>query len=163
MLSAKNINKLCMSGLYCCKPMLDILPVYKRDNPFWCRNWTFTVKVSKSGKYVMVDTYYGKDCIELTDENFDEFTLIFDLRDVEEYHGSDSSFYDYPDEDRWVVAVDSGRMTMKKRFIKRDSMPEKEKVINRICNEIDVLRDRLENKEAMLQKIMNDEVDLRYV
>lgn len=171
MLSQENINKLNFNGLYKCEPVINWVPYYKRDNLYWCINWTFKpcVHTDAQGEkiFYMRDTYWGSSSdsltVVLTDKNFDKFELIFDFRDVESYTFSSDKFYDYPDDERWVLSVDSGGMYSPKRFIKKGSMPIKERVIERLQERIDDLEYTLKGKKKDLEKVMNGEVDLRYV
>lgn len=164
-LSQANIDKLNMNGLYHCNPVLEWLPSWKRDNPYWCRNWTFRVR-KYDDDYYMYDTYWstGDDYpVKLTDENFDKFELVFDFNDVEEFKCSYLKFETYADEDRFRVAVDSGGVNYPKYFIRKDAMPQKDLVILRIQNEIAVLQGELDYKKKELEDVINDKVDLRWV
>jgi len=171
MLSQENISKLNFNGLYKCEPMIDKLPSYKRNTPYWCVNWTFKphIYTDTHGEksFYMRDTYWGSCSdsltIELTDKNFDKFELIFDFRDVESYTFSSDKFYDYPDDERWVLSVDSGGMYSPKRFIKKGSMPIKERVVERLQESIDDLEYTLKCKKKDLERVKNDEIDLRWV
>ena len=115
MLSQENIDKLHMSGIYQCKPVLEWLPEYKRDRPYWCRNWTF--RCYRGGnKYYMYDTYWSTGDnypIELTDDNFDKFEYLFDLDQIQ-YVNDYSRWIEYPEEDRWIAPLDSGGITYSK-------------------------------------------------
>lgn len=165
MLSQSNIDKLHMDGIYRCDPVLDWLPSYKRDNLYWCRNWTFKVKKTRDGKYYMYDTYWstGDDHpIELTDENFDKFEYLFDLGDVR-YVNTYTYWLEYPEEDRWMVPLDSGGISYTKFIVRRGANRVKEKVIERIQREIDDLKREIAYKERTLEDVINDEIDLRWV
>ena len=159
MLSQENINNLHMNGIYRCDPVLKWLPSYKRDNPYWCRNWTFRVK-ERNGEYFMYDTYWSiyDDCpIKLTDENFDKFEYLFDLDDVRfiDYN----SWIEYPEEDRWSVGLDSSGMSHKKYIVRRDASKIKERVVDRMQRDINYLRQDLAYKERLLENIIDGSVD----
>lgn len=161
MLSKENIEKLHLNGIYRCDPVLNWLPSYKRDNPYWCRNWTFKIGRSKSGKYFMRDTYWatGDDYpVELTDENFDKFEFLFDLDDIK-YENSYESWLEYPEEDRWRVPLDSGGTSYSKYIVRKNAKKIKERVIERMKRDIDYLRQDLAYKEKILEKVISDEVD----
>ncbi len=165
MLSQENIQKLHMNGIYRCDPVLSWLPSYKQDNPYWCQNWTFRVR-EYNGKYWMIDTYWstGDDHPkELTDENFDKFELIFDLDDVERFNGEYSRWICYPKDDRWLVAIDSGGLGHAKYFIRKGSRPIKEKILELLNEELNSLQSMVYSKQRDIERVMNDEVDLRYV
>ena len=154
-LSKTNADKLCMSGIYRCEPMLDKLPSYKRNNPYWCKNWTF--HVCKGGnKYYMYDTYWSgmdENPIELTDENFDKFEYLFDGDEIRRVKYSD--WLEYPEEDRWCIGLDSGG---KDYYIRTTANKVKERVIERIQHEIDMMKTNIKYKEDLLAKIISGEV-----
>lgn len=158
-LSQTNIDKLCMTGVYRCKPMLELLPIYKRDDPYWSNNWTFKVRIV-GGNYYMCDTYYNEFIIEITDDNIDKFEFVFDLNDVEEFRGL--HWGDYADEDKWIISLDSGGRYFPRCMIKKGATPIKERVVERLYEELDSLKDELIRKEQAIIKVMNDEIDLRY-
>jgi len=160
-LSNDKINKLCMSGIYKCDPMLEKLPSYMRDNPYWCHNWTFRV-AEDNGDYYMWDTYWGNNfCILLTDDNFEKFEFLFDSNEVEFYRGS--HWDEYPDNQKWRVRLDSGGNTNPKLLIKHGAKPVKERVVKRLLEEIKSLENQVEDKKRSLTLVNNDKVDLRYV
>lgn len=160
MLSQENIDKLHMNGIYKCEPVLSWLPSYKRDNPYWCRNWTFRPKKYRD-EYYMQDTYWsiGDDYpVKLTDENFDKFEFLFDLGDIR-YVYDYERWLEYPDEDRWVVALDSGGYSDAKYVVRRGATKVKERVIARMQRDINYLKRNLADKERKLERIINDEID----
>ncbi len=161
MLSQKNIDKLCLNGLYKCDPVLEWLPEYKRRDPYWCKNWTFKVRHS-GDSYYMVDTYWSINSfsVELDDDNFSKFTLLFDFNDVVE---CDYNWDDYDDNDKWFVATDSGGWNYAKHYIRKDAVPVKAWVVGRIIRKIEGLKRDLESAERLLVQVKNDEIDLRYV
>ena len=161
MLSQKNIDKLCMTGLYRCDPksiLSEAATIY--DNPYHGRNWTFKVEV-RGEEYLMVDTYWSvsPDTISLSDGNFDKFELLFDMNDVKKYYGS--FFEDYAPEDRWVVRLDSGGATRPFKIVRKEAFPVKERVMSRILEEIEFLKSQINMNEQLLQQIQNDEIDTR--
>ena len=160
MLSQENINKLHMNGIYHCDPVLEWLPSYKRDTPYWCKNWTFKVKEYK-GKYAMYDTYWatGDDHpIELTDENFDKFEYLFDLNDIR-YVNSYENWLEYPEEDRWRIPLDSGGTDYAKYVVRRGAKKIKELVIERMRRNIEYLKFDLAHKERLLEGIIDGSID----
>lgn len=122
MLSRKNYNKLNEHGLY-------ERPPTKKDEDmhhdvWWCKNWTFKCSKRDDGSAIMFDTYWGYDgnSIEVTDENIDEFKLIFDFRDVEKISADIADEYD--PEDIYHVATDSGGMYCGGNYYKKiDAKP----------------------------------------
>ena len=163
MLSKENKEKLVLTGLYRCEPNKKYRSQLHWDNMYHCFNWTFKVHHRESDDtWFMVDTYFNDKYIELTDENFDEFELLFDFNEVEKYSGR--NIYDYDEGDWWHVAVDSGGMSCGgKYYLKRNALPNKEKVLSRLKEEIDSAERNLEYKKDKYKRAMNGEVDLRYV
>lgn len=162
MLSQENIDKLHMNGIYRCEPVLSWLPSYKRKDPYWCRNWTFRVR--KSNKYYMYDTYWSTGDeypIELTDENFDKFEYLFDLDDVR-YINSYENWLEYPDEDKWIVGLDSGGIRYPKYVVRRDAKKVKERVVERMQRDIEYLKSDLAQKERLLAGIIDGSIDYNF-
>lgn len=111
MLSESNRIKLCMSGIYTHEPETKYRGSLYSDNLYHCCNWTFTVQQWNDGRIFMTDTYWSDGSslkIELTDDNIDEFTLLFDCNDVTSHSGH--NIYDYDESNWWHVAIDSGGM-----------------------------------------------------
>lgn len=164
MLSNKNIEKLCMSGLYKHDPVKEWRGSAYKDNLYWCFNWTFTPSYDKDNNiWYMVDTYYGDTHIKLTDENFDGFEFVFDFNEVVKV-SNDYHFSDYNENDFWFkMATDSGGWEFAKSYIKKDAKKNKNKVIQRLTEEIEGLERSLEYKKEQLERIKNDEIDLKYI
>lgn len=156
MLSQKNIDKLNMNGIYSCEPVLSWLPSYKRDNPYWCRNWTFRVRKYKD-EYYMYDTYWstGDDYpVKLTDDNFNKFKYLFDYNDVKRV--TYKNWVEYPESDRWVVGLDSAGMD---HWVRKNVKKKKEAVIERMKYDIDTLESDLKFKKKLLQDIIDNKTD----
>ena len=161
MLSQENIEKLHMNGIYRCTPVLEWIPSYKRDNPYWCKNWTFRVKESKSGKFYMYDTYWSTGDeypVELTDENFDKFEFLFNLDEIR-YVNSYGDWCEYSVNDRWRVPLDSGGMEHAKYVVRRWAKKVKQCVIERMQREISYLKQDLSHKEIILEGIISGDID----
>lgn len=163
MLSQENIDKLHINdGIYICEPVLSWLPAYKRDTPYWCRNWTFRVRQYKD-KYLMCDTYWstGDDHpIELTNENFDKFQYLFDLGDIR--YTDYQNWLEYDEQDRWHVALDSGGKNYAKYVVRRGAKKIKERVIQRMTEDINYLKQDLAHKERILTGIIDGTIDYSY-
>jgi hypothetical protein len=163
MLSKENKNKIVHTGLYRCEPNKKYRSQLYWNDMYHCSNWTFVVHHCESDDtWYMVDTYFNDKYIELTDENFDEFEFLFDFNEVEKHSGK--NIYDYDENDWWHVATDSGGMRCGGKFyLKRNALPKKEKILNRLKEEIDYAERNLEYMKDRYQRVMNGEVDLRYV
>ena len=163
MLSKENKNKIVLTGLYRCEPNKKYRSQLYWDDMYHCFNWTFKVHhCERDDTLYMVDTYFNDKYIELTDENFDEFEFLFDFNEVEKHSGK--NIYDYDKNDWWHVATDSGGMYCGGKFyLKRNALPKKEKILNRLKEEIDYAERNLEYMKNKYQRVMNGEIDLKYV
>lgn len=165
-LSKEDVVKLNFNGLYSHRPDVKYRGKLYADDLYWCFNWIFKVKEcthSDTGEkyYKMIDTYYGDKGIELTNENFNEFKLIFDFDDVREI--SKEASYNYNDEDVYQVAIGSGGWRYdRKYFVNKETKKNKDIVISRLKGEIDSLEYKIDREKEQLKQIENDEVDLKY-
>jgi len=124
-----NINKINTNGLYKSEPF-NVFGY----NPYWCKNWIFKVK-EKNGSLYMVDTYFNDTCIEVTDDNVNNFELLFDFDDVKEI--TLQEYEKYNDEDRFMAAIGSGGWKFStKYFVKKDAEYSKDKLIEILEYEI---------------------------
>lgn len=162
MLSQENREKLVMSGLYKCKPQLDWIESFRRDNPYHCINWIFKPSYRKdTDTYYMKDTYWGDKGFELTDENFNKFELIFDFNDVEQYKGQHPE--DYDEENIYCVAIGSGGWQYdRKYFIKKCIEPNREKVLQRLREEIDSAERNLKYAKDKYKRVESGELKLEW-
>lgn len=162
-MSKSNVEKLVMTGLYKHEPDRRYRGALYWDNMYHCFNWTFRVRHNEEdNKWYMVDTYFGDKYIELTDENFDEFEFLFDFEKVEKHSGE--NIYEYDESDWWHVAVDSGGMYCGgKYFVRKDAVKSKEKVLKRINEEIQGLKNKIDYNKELYERVLKDEVNLKYV
>ena len=155
-LSQENINKLCMTGIYQCKPVLSWIESWRRDNPYHCINWTFKVRKYDDGAYYMYDTYWsggGGLSIKLTDKNFDKFNLLFDMNDVHKVSPPD--FYDYNEEDRWHIALDSGGYQYSRYyFVRKGAKKNKDIQLERLNRELESLKAQVRWKEEEIKRVL---------
>lgn len=165
MLSQENINKLCMTGLYICEPNKEWRSSLYWDDMYHCCNWTFRVHKYGDGRYFMYDTYWSDNAalhIELTDKNINEFQLLFDFNDVNSHSGK--NIYDYDQNDWFHVAIDSGGLYCGgKYFVKNTAIPNKDKVLKRLEDEIKGKENDIEYIKRKYELVLKDETDLRYV
>jgi hypothetical protein len=106
MLSQSNIDKLVITGLY--KHEIPEPDTGYGHEPTWCKNWTFTV-LEDDGQYWMRDTYWSSSeslSFKLTDDNFDEFSLILDFDKV--IKTNKGIWEEYPEDKRFWAPTDSG-------------------------------------------------------
>ena len=159
-LSQQNIDKLCMTGIYHCDPVLSWLESFRRSDPYHCINWTFKVmKDENSDDYYMCDTYWsGWEGlrVKLDDKNIDKFELLFDMNDVHKVSPTD--FYDYDECDRWHTALDSaGYQYSKYFFVRNGAKKNKEILLARLNDELDDLERRVEMKKKEIKQVMAEE------
>lgn len=164
MLSESNKKKLCMTGIYTHKPEAKYRGSIFSDDLYHCCNWTFTVCQWNDGIIFMKDTYWSDDMslkIELTDENIEEFILLFNCDDVTSHSGND--IYDYDESDWWRIAIDSsGRSCGGKYFLKKGAVKNREKVLKRLEEEIVSLEHKLEHKKQIYEEVKSGKRDLQY-
>ena len=157
-LSKENISKLCMTGVYRCDPVASGLGKNEsREYLYWGCNWVFKVRKYKDD-YMMVDTYWGSDSksFVLTDENFDKFEFLFDMNDVKKV--SQADFYDYNEDDRWFVAMDSGGWQFSKGYyVKKDATKNKEQLLSRLSEELLSLKRQAEYVEREIARIKEED------
>ena len=165
MLSQHNIDIIKSHGpsaIYRCEPMLDMLPSYKRDDPYWCKNWTFRIWYRNNGTYWMYDTYYdGVDeyPIELTDDNFDKFEYLFDMDKIQ-FVNTYSRWIEYPETDRWYVGV---RSAGREYLVRQGAQKNRTMVIERLRRDIESMKREVARKERELEGVINWEIDWNYV
>ena len=156
-LSQENIDKLCITGIYHCDPVLSWIEYWRRDNPYHCINWNFKIRkyeTSKGDKYYMCDTYWS-GCeglkVELSDKNFDKFELLFDMNEVHRVNPPD--FWDYDEEDRWHIALDSGGYQFSKHYyVRKGAKKNKEVLLERLNRELESLKSQVRWKEEEIER-----------
>lgn len=154
-LSKENISKLCMTGVYRCDPIASGLGKNEsREYLYWACNWVFRVQKSSDNTYMMVDTYWssGSKCFVLTDENFDKFEFLFDMNEVRRV--SQEAFYDYNEDDRWFVAMDSGGWQFSKGYyVRKDAAKNNERLLSRLNEELASLKRQAEYVEREIARL----------
>jgi len=157
-LSQENIDKLCMTGIYHCDPVLSWIESWRRDTPYHCLNWNFKVRKCSDDVYEMVDTYWsGCDGlrVKLTDENFDKFELLFDMDDVRRVSKED--YYDYNEGDAWHIALDSGGYQFSKYyFARKDAKKNKDIQLKRLNDELESLKRQVRLKEEEIERVIKE-------
>ena len=164
-LSQENIDKLCMTGIYRCDPVLSWIGSWRRDSPYHCINWTFKVRKyersDEPDKYYMYDTYWSTGdnlSVELTDENFDKFEFLFDMNEVRKVSPPD--FYDYDEEDRWHIALDSGGYKFSKHYyVKKNAKKNKKVLLERLNRELESLKNEVRWKEEEIAKVLAEDAE----
>ncbi len=106
----------------------------------------------------MVDTYWSTGdnlCVELTDENFGLFRLLFDMNEVSKISPPD--FYDYDEEDRWHVALDSGGLKYSKHyFVRKGAEKNKKTQLDRLYRDLESLERQVQIKQEEIFKIESE-------
>jgi len=152
-LSKENYDKLNENYLYKKEPV-------KRDSftdTYWCKNWTFKVHKNKEGRATMLDTYFSSwdsHRIEVTDENINEFEVVFDCTEVKRI--SDYEYNEYNDNDLFRVATDSGGYSCGHLYwVKKDTPKSKDLIINKQKEEVESLKRQLKWAEETLERMLN--------
>jgi hypothetical protein len=150
MLSKENYDKLDENYLYKKEPKRD------GEYTYWCKNWTFKVR-KRDGNAWMYDTYFDSwdSAIEVTDNNINEFEIVFDFREVKRI--PDSSVDEYNEEDLYRAATDSGGYSCGKLYwIKKDAVKSKDLLISKKQYEIESLKRKLKWAEDELERLMSE-------
>jgi hypothetical protein len=112
----------------------------------------------------MTDTYWSSKnfTIELTDDNFCKFTKLFNINEVVKISDYEHLLA-YKEDDRFVVAMDSGGWHLPKYFVKKGAMPNKEYIIEIYESKIRQAESNLNFLLYRLKQIKDGEIDLRCV
>ena len=109
-------------------------------------------------KIYMRDTYWSGSSglsIKLTDKNFDKFNLLFDMNDV--HRVSPPDYYDYNEEDRWHIALDSGGYKFSKYyFVRNGAKKNKDIQLERLNRELESLKNEVKWKEEEIAKVLKE-------
>ena len=90
------------------------------------------------------------------------YIFLFDFNEVHEHSGN--NIWEYNEDEYWHVAIDSrGWYLGGKYFVKNNAVKNKEKVLQRIKEEIYNLERQLESKKTDYERVQNDEVNLDYI
>jgi len=123
--------------------------------PCWCRNWTYRCKgPGRDGNYYMYDTYYDDwdSAILVTDENINDFEVVFDFREVKRIHDGEAD--EYNEKDLFCVATDSGGYSCGGLYwVKNDAVKSKDRLIHKQQNEIESLKRQLKWAEEELERL----------
>ena len=158
-LSKGNYKKLDINYLYRKEP------VFKDNytNSLHCKNWTFKIeKDEKDGEYEawMVDTYWssGSNTIKVTDENIDDFELIFDFREVMQI--SDSASNEYNKSDVYFAATGSGGYSYGGCYwVKKDAHKSLDLLIQKKKRELISVEWSLKSAQRELQNLLAKEAN----
>lgn len=157
MLSKKNKAKIIPTGLYA-REIDKRTRTGASTDPYWCTNWTFLPRISEN-EITLIDSYYQsyQDSISyvLDDENINDFTLIFDFNDVREVNRT--TYREYSEDDRFLVACDSGGRNYPKYFVKKTALPNKDLQLYFIDSEIESLEYQLKRFKEKRNSIIKPE------
>lgn len=121
---------------------------------YHCKNFTFMPK-KYNDKWYMVDTYFGDWSIEVTDENFKLFEIVFDRNRVVQI--SRDEYYTIAPNKRFCVPVDSGGQTYAKCFKIIGAKPLRKIIKNEKIEKIKFYKSQIEYLENDLLTIDADE------
>lgn len=157
-LNKYNYDKLDVNCLYKMKDKKETERIKEiRYDPFWCRNWTFVVKKHDDGSADMLDTYftsYDSGAYSVTDENINDFEVIFNFNDMNRITEKESN--DYFDEEVIRVGVDSGgRFSKNNCFVRKDLEKSKLKLILNARKEVERCKYSLKWAEDNLKRLLD--------
>jgi hypothetical protein len=158
MLSKENYDKLNENYLY----KKESIRKDTYTDTYWCKNWTFKV-YKRDGKATMLDTYFNSwdsHRIQVTDENINEFEVVFDFTEVKRINDYERD--EYNEGDLYRVATDSGGYSCGKLYwVKKDILKSKDLIINKTKKEIESLKRQVQWAENNLERMLNG--DWRFV
>lgn len=153
MLSAENRAKIIPTGLYA-REIDKRTSTGASTDPYWCTNWTFVPRIYEN-EIILIDSYYqysNSISYVLNDENINDFTLILNFNDVREV--KKTTYQEYADDDRFLVACDSGGRRYPKYFVKKTASPNKEKQLYQVDSEIESLEYQLKRLKEKRKSII---------
>lgn len=153
MLSAENRAKIIPTGLYA-REIDKRTSTGASTDPYWCTNWTFVPRIYEN-EIILIDSYYqysNSISYVLNDENINDFTLIFNYDDVREV--KKTTYQEYADDDRYLVACDSGGRNYPKYFVKKTASPNKERQLYQVDSEIESLEYQLNRLKEKRKSII---------
>lgn len=162
MLSNHNIEKLNMNGLYKCSPDVKYRGRLYENSLYHCCNWTFDVIINRDGKYFMRDTYWNSSDglhIPLTDDNINEFELLFERDKVKSIRKDEINHY----EKYYRVGIDSGGWSYPKYFVDQDATKSKSLIIEEINCKLQSLEWEINNLRQKKENIENGTYKLEWV
>lgn len=163
-LSQEHIDLLDMNAIYEMKPDVKYRGKLYESNLYHCCNWTFTVRTDNEGNYFMVDTYWSSGDnlrIMVTDENFHEFKKIFNKDEVKEIRQDEEKYYLY--DDVYRVALNSGGIRSKKRFVNKHTPRNKDIILGLMDEKIRYLQNEMEYLKQNKERLLNGEIDIDYI
>lgn len=153
-LSKRNYHKLSEHYLYQKDPIIN----ESYSNVFHCKNWTFKVVKRADGRAYMYDTYFfswDSHTIQVTDDNINEFKVVFDFREVKKINDSEAD--EYNEEDRYRVATDSGGYSCGHLYwAKKDAEKSHELLIKKTEEKIESLKNQLSWAENNLNRLLGE-------
>ncbi len=156
-LSKENYDKLNENYLYQREPIRKS-ESWSASNVYHCKNWTFKIRKYDDGRAFMLDTYFNSwdsHNIQVTDENIDDFNIVFDFRDVKRI--KDSEYNEYNDEDLFRVATNSGGWSCGGLYwIKKEAKKSRQLLIDKKKDEIQYLKHKLEWAEDELKRLLSE-------
>ena len=155
MLSKENYDRLNTNLLYKTKPSQRHID--SACGAYHCKNWTFKVHKYDDCTAYMLDTYFNSwdsHKIQVTDENIDQFEIVFDCAKVKQI--SDYEVDEYYEKDIYRVATNSGGYSCGHLYwVNKDAKKSKEKLIKKSEEAVRSAKWQLEHAERELQELLD--------
>lgn len=161
LLSQHNIEKLNMNGLFTCEPNVKYRGRLYESNLYHCCNWTFEVIKNREGNYLMRDTYWSSGdsfYIQLTDENINDFEMLFELDKVKNIRKDEVNHY----EKHYRVAIDSGGWGHPSYLVDIDAVKSKRLILEEIDEKIKKLEWEIKHLLEAIENIENGTYNLEW-
>lgn len=154
-------NQFITSGIYRINPnKFPEMFTKKKKDYYHCRNWTFR-PVFASGKIGLIDTYYGCDGIEVTDEILqkDMIEFVCDSNDYVDLGTDPKRVENYRQDNYEVVSLDSGEPHY---LLAKDATEDREIKLKNLIGKRNHLLWDLECVENEILQVATDGEDVYY-
>lgn len=154
-----SVNDIITSGIYRINP--NTFPeMFAKKGKHICRNWTFR-PVYASGKVVLIDTYYGIEGIEVTDEMLkaDVIKFVCNSDDYVDLGTDPKRVENYRTDDYEIVRLDSGEPHY---LVFKDATEDREIKLKNLIGKRNRLLWDLECVENEILQVVTDGEDVYY-
>ncbi len=153
MLSEENRKKINPRGLYSHK-VVDSW-VYSSDK-YWCRNWTFIPYIYDDGRVFMRDSYFNNSDTskEVTDDNFEEWTFIFDRDKVKQISYESALEYDEKDLYKYIATDSGGYSCSSCIWVNKDAKKNIDKQIEQARSRLESAKSEAKWRQEELDRLL---------